>query len=102
MVEPPGELTEGVAKSVICSVSYKCKKNTPTIEWNFSDMQYLQKNKNISSNMYTTESNLTFIGSLEDNGKPLTCTARFVAGETSNSSLLQIKSEFLHLTHIVY
>ncbi|XP_023185964.1 myelin-associated glycoprotein-like isoform X1 [Xiphophorus maculatus] len=90
MVEPPGELTEGVAKSVICSVSYKCKKNTPTIEWNFSDMQYLQKNK-ISSNMYTTESNLTFIGSLEDNGKSLTCTARFVAGETSKSSLLQIK-----------
>ncbi|XP_016530553.1 uncharacterized protein LOC103143120 [Poecilia formosa] len=91
MVEPPGELTEGVAKSVICSVSYKCKTNTPTIEWNFSDMLYLPKHKKISSNTYTTESNLTFIGSLEDNGKPLTCTAHFVAGETSDSSVLQIK-----------
>ncbi|XP_043973386.1 myelin-associated glycoprotein isoform X2 [Gambusia affinis] len=91
MVEPPGELTEGVAKSVICSVSYKCKTNTPRIEWNFSDMLYLQKHKQISSNMYTMESNLTFIGSLEDNGKPLTCTAHFAAGETSNSSLLEIK-----------
>uniref|UniRef100_A0A3B3UZF7 Si:dkey-238d18.12 n=1 Tax=Poecilia latipinna TaxID=48699 RepID=A0A3B3UZF7_9TELE len=85
------QLTEGVAKSVICSVSYKCKTNTPTIEWNFSDMLYLPKHKKISSNTYTTESNLTFIGSLEDNGKPLTCTAHFVAGETSDSSLLQIK-----------
>ncbi|XP_054882878.1 myelin-associated glycoprotein [Poeciliopsis prolifica] len=95
MVEPPGELIEGVAKSVICSVSYKCKTNTPTIEWNFSDMLHLQKLKKISSNTYTTESNLTFIGSLEDNGKPLTCIAHFLTGETSNSSLLQIKKQYL-------
>ncbi|XP_015254783.1 PREDICTED: sialic acid-binding Ig-like lectin 5 [Cyprinodon variegatus] len=39
MNELPGELTEGVEKSVICSVSYKCKKSRPTIEWNYSDMQ---------------------------------------------------------------
>ncbi|MEQ2234070.1 hypothetical protein ILYODFUR_028186 [Ilyodon furcidens] len=91
MVEPPGEMTEGVAKSIICSVSYKCKTNTPTIEWNYSDMQNLAKHQKISSSTYTTESNLTFIGSLGDNGKPLTCIAQFVAGETSDSSVLQIK-----------
>ncbi|KAM4735172.1 uncharacterized protein FYW61_005721 isoform 2-T2 [Anableps anableps] len=91
MVKPPGEVTEGVAKSVICSVTYKCKSNTPIIEWNFSDMQNLVKQQQISSNSYTTVSNLTFIGSLGDNGKPLICTAQFGTEETSDSSVLQIK-----------
>ncbi|XP_035983541.1 LOW QUALITY PROTEIN: uncharacterized protein LOC105920909, partial [Fundulus heteroclitus] len=91
MVEPPGEVTEGVAKSVICSVSYKCRKNTPKIEWNYSDMQNVLMHEEIFNNTYTTESNLTFIGSLGDNGKTLTCTARFITGETSESSVLQIK-----------
>ncbi|XP_039661215.1 uncharacterized protein LOC120561937 [Perca fluviatilis] len=91
MTERPGNATEGVAKSVICSVSYKCKKNKPTIVWNYEDIQSSLKTKENSSNTFITVSNLTFIGSLEDDGKSLTCTAQFVTGETSDSETLHIK-----------
>ncbi|XP_062278442.1 uncharacterized protein LOC133983388 [Scomber scombrus] len=91
MDEWQGEATEDVAKSVICSVSYKCKKNTPVIVWNYENMQNSPNSKRISSNTFKTVSNLTFIGSLEDDGKSLTCTARFMTGETSASAILHIK-----------
>ncbi|KAM9723396.1 uncharacterized protein ACNS7B_018820 [Menidia menidia] len=91
MVEPPGQMMEGVAKSVICSVSYKCKKNTPTIVWNYDGMPSSLTTKAISSNTYMTESNVTFIGSMDDNGKYLNCTATFSIGSTSDSAKLDIK-----------
>ncbi|XP_010779215.1 myelin-associated glycoprotein-like [Notothenia coriiceps] len=91
MTERLIEATEGVAKSVVCSVSYKCRKNKPSIGWNFEDLQSYLKTKFISNNTYETLSNITFIGSLGDNGKPLTCTATFLTGETSDSATLLIK-----------
>uniref|UniRef100_UPI003AAE7F4D uncharacterized protein isoform X1 n=1 Tax=Centroberyx gerrardi TaxID=166262 RepID=UPI003AAE7F4D len=91
MDEKPGELTEGVAKNVICSVSYKCKKNTPAINWNYKDMQSLVHTKQVSSDTYSTMSNLTFIATLDDNSKRLTCTAQFIHGQTSASAHLLIK-----------
>ncbi|GAA6224944.1 myelin-associated glycoprotein-like [Lates japonicus] len=91
MDEPPAETIEGVAKTVICSVIYTCKKNKPTITWNFEDMWSTSYTKPLSSNTYVTVSNVTFIGSLTDDGKPLTCTARFLTGETSKSATLHIK-----------
>ncbi|XP_042346437.1 uncharacterized protein LOC121946082 isoform X2 [Plectropomus leopardus] len=91
MTERPGEETEGVATSVICSVSYKCKKNKPNIVWNYEDMKSSLKTKQSSSETFITVSNLTFIGSLGDHGKPLTCTAQFLNGETSDSETLHIK-----------
>lgn len=94
MIEPPSEATEGVANSVICSVSYKCQKNVPAIVWNYEDMQssfYTKKNSTV--NAYIAVSNLTFIGSLEDDGKSLTCTAKFMTGQTSASATLHVKSE---------
>ncbi|XP_054478238.1 Schwann cell myelin protein-like isoform X2 [Anoplopoma fimbria] len=91
MTERPGVLTEGVAKWVICSVSYKCKKNKPTIVWNYEDIKSSLKTKEISGNTYNSVSNLTFIGSLGDDGKPLTCTAQFATGKTSDSEILHIK-----------
>ncbi|XP_071326759.1 uncharacterized protein [Trachinotus anak] len=95
MVKQPGEATEGVATSVICSVSYTCKKNEPIIVWNFKDMQSSSYTKPLSSYTYETVSNLTFIGSLGDDGKPLTCTAKFLTGETSDSTILHIKRNIL-------
>ncbi|XP_029929189.1 uncharacterized protein LOC115374422 isoform X2 [Myripristis murdjan] len=91
MDEEPGELTEGVAKSVICSVSYKCKRNTPAITWNCKDMQSTIRTTKVSKDSYTTISNLTFIGSLEDHGKFLNCTALFIHGQTTASALLHVK-----------
>uniref|UniRef100_A0A8C4EU50 Ig-like domain-containing protein n=1 Tax=Dicentrarchus labrax TaxID=13489 RepID=A0A8C4EU50_DICLA len=91
MTQQPGEATEGVAKSVICSVSYKCKKNTPTIVWNYKDMQSSFQTKKISSDTYNAVSNLTFIGTLGDDNNSLTCTAQFITGETSDSATIHIK-----------
>lgn len=99
MIEPPGEATEGMAKSVVCSVSYKCMKNAPTIVWNYKDMQSSFHTKKISRNVYNAVSNLTFIGSLGDDGKSLTCTAQFITGNTSDSAAVHIKSEYLHVSH---
>lgn len=93
MTEPPSSATEGVAQSVICSVSYKCRKNTPTIVWNYSDMQSYISIKKVSIDTSEAQSNLTFIGSLDDDGKTLTCTAKFTAGETSDSGTIHVKSE---------
>ncbi|XP_073340707.1 uncharacterized protein [Pagrus major] len=91
MLERPGNTTEGVAKTVICSVGYKCKKNIPTIVWNYKDMQSVFDIKIISSDTYRAVSNLTFIGSLEDDGKSLTCTAKFYSGETSDSATIHVE-----------
>ncbi|CAN9514364.1 unnamed protein product [Ophioblennius macclurei] len=85
------EATEGVAKHVVCTVSYKCQKNRPTIVWNYRDMHSSPETRRISGNSYLSVSNLTFIGSAGDNGKTLTCTARFGDGETSDSATIRIK-----------
>ncbi|XP_072317576.1 uncharacterized protein [Eucyclogobius newberryi] len=90
MIEKPMNLTEGIAKYVACSVTYKCKKNTPNIVWNFADMQSETDTKQISKDTYQTVSNMTFIGSLNDEHKVLTCTAHFKNGETADSVALQI------------
>lgn len=95
MIQPPVDATEGVAKSVICSVTYKCKKNTPNITWNFEDMQSSLSTKQVDIEDFKTVSNLTFIGSLEDIDKSLICTAHFNNGKTSASHTLQIKSKLL-------
>lgn len=95
MTKPPGDaVEEGVAQSVICSVSYKCRKNTPTIVWNYSDMQSSPSTEKVSGDTFVARSNLTFIGSLDDDGKTLTCTAKFITGETSDSGTIRVKSEY--------
>lgn len=94
MTEHPIKATEGVAQSVICSVSYKCRKNKPTIVWNYSDMQSSVSHEQRPNNNFVARSNLTFIGSLDDNGKSLTCTAQFLTGNTSESTIIHVKSEY--------
>lgn len=98
MTEHPIKATEGVAQSVICSVWYKCKKNTPTIVWNYSDMQRSISYEQLPNNNSVARSNLTFIGSLDDNGKSLTCTAQFFTGNTSDSTTIHVKSEYRFYT----
>lgn len=90
MVQRPRNLTEGTASYVVCSVSYKCKKNAPEITWNFGNMQSKTDTRQLSKDTYLTVSNITFIGSLSDHGKPLTCTAHFHGAKTSDSETLHI------------
>lgn len=94
MTEHPIKATEGVAQRVICSVLYKCRKNAPTIVWNYSDMQGSISYEKLPNNNFVARSNLTFIGSLDDNGKSLTCTAQFFTGNTSDSTTIHVKSEY--------
>lgn len=96
MTDEPKDATEGVAKSVICFVYYTCKNDFKAIVWNYKDMQSSSHTDNLPNNLYKTASNLTFIGSLEDNGKLLTCTAHFFSGDTATSSTILIKSEYHH------
>ncbi|XP_030225228.1 Schwann cell myelin protein [Gadus morhua] len=92
MSEEPGELMEGVARHVTCSVSYICKKPNLAITWNYSDMQSSRTTLETSGNTFNTTSILTFVPSLEDDGKVLTCTAQFTPGGTfSASSSLRVK-----------
>lgn len=93
MTKAPSVATEGVAQSVVCSVSYKCRKNRPSIVWNYSEMQSFISTETVSSDTFVARSNLTFIGSLDDDGKTLTCTARFITGETSDSGTVHVKGE---------
>lgn len=96
MTEPPDNTTEGVAQAVICSVSYKCMKNKPTIVWNYKDLQSSFYTERISSNTFKAVSNITFIGSLDDDGKALTCTAQFIAGDTTDSRTIRVNSKYLY------
>lgn len=91
---PESNATEGVAQYIICSVLYKCKKNMPTIVWNYSDMHSSFSAQNIHSDTFVAQSNLTFIGSLDDDGKTLTCTAQFITGKTSCFRTIHVKSEY--------
>ncbi|CAL8286747.1 unnamed protein product [Merluccius merluccius] len=86
MAPPLGELMEGVVEHVTCSVSYKCKKVTPSITWSHGDTQSTMTTLTVSQDTYTTTSNLTFVPSLDDNGKLLTCAAQFTSGVNSEAS----------------
>ncbi|XP_039475193.1 uncharacterized protein LOC120442575 [Oreochromis aureus] len=54
-------------------------------------MQSSLNTKMTPNNTYTIVSNLTFIPSLSDDGKLLTCTAQFISGEFSTSATLTVK-----------
>lgn len=62
--------------------------------WNYSDMQSSISIEKVSIDTFVARSNLTFIGSLDDDGNNLTCTAKFITGETSDSGTIHIKSEY--------
>lgn len=62
--------------------------------WNYSDMQSSTSVESVSIDTFVARSNLTFIGSLDDDGKALTCTAHFITGETSDSGTIHVKSEY--------
>ncbi|XP_051720118.1 Schwann cell myelin protein-like isoform X1 [Ctenopharyngodon idella] len=91
-IEP--ELTdfkEGVAKNFVCSVYHSCQKETPTITWNYENMQVLTGSKTLSGLGRITYSSITFLGSKQDHGKKLICTAKFSGGNTETSVVLHVQ-----------
>ncbi|XP_051720123.1 Schwann cell myelin protein-like isoform X4 [Ctenopharyngodon idella] len=93
-IEP--ELTdfkEGVAKNFVCSVYHSCQKETPTITWNYENMQVSKGSKTLSGLDQVTYSSITFLGSKQDHGKKLICTAKFSGGNTETSVFLHVQRE---------
>ncbi|KAK7172115.1 hypothetical protein R3I93_004422 [Phoxinus phoxinus] len=86
-IEPElAEVTEGVAKNFTCSVYHSCQRETPAIIWNYENMQMSKTgSKTLSGLDRVTNSNITFLGAKEDNGKKLICTAKFSGRNTETS-----------------
>ncbi|KAK9962508.1 hypothetical protein ABG768_007866 [Culter alburnus] len=85
------DFSEGVAKNFICSVYHSCQKETPTITWNYKNMQVSTGSKTLSGLDRITYSSITFLGSKQDHGKKLICTAIFSGGNTETSVVLRVQ-----------
>uniref|UniRef100_A0AAR2JCF9 Ig-like domain-containing protein n=1 Tax=Pygocentrus nattereri TaxID=42514 RepID=A0AAR2JCF9_PYGNA len=85
------DVTEGVAKNFTCEVFHSCKKQTPDITWNYENMPETVKTKQNRGSGWVTKSNVSFLASMEDHGKKLTCTAKFPHGEITASVVLYVQ-----------
>ncbi|XDV31919.1 hypothetical protein PO909_002843, partial [Leuciscus waleckii] len=91
-IEPElADVTDGVAKNFICSVYHSCQRETPTITWNYKNMQVSTGRKTLSGLNRVTYSTITFLGSRNDHGKKLICTAKFSGGNTETSVALRVQ-----------
>ncbi|XP_073674446.1 Schwann cell myelin protein-like [Garra rufa] len=91
-IEPElADVTEGVAKNFICNVHHSCQKENPTITWNYENMQITNGNKKLSGLDKITFSNITFLGSKEDNEKKLSCKAKFSGADFGASVVLRVQ-----------
>lgn len=85
---------EGHESIVTCTAKYTCPANTPTLQWNYRNMQAVSNNIKISNTEWKTVSTLKFTASRDDHGKSLTCYARFTGGGRQEQSItLSVKSE---------
>ncbi|KAK2880772.1 hypothetical protein Q8A67_018040 [Cirrhinus molitorella] len=96
-IEPElADVTESVAKNFICSVYHSCQKETPTITWNYENMQVTEGNKKLSGLDQITYSNITFLGTKEDNQKKLSCKVKFSGEDFEASVVLHIHRALLY------
>uniref|UniRef100_A0A674PKD0 Immunoglobulin V-set domain-containing protein n=1 Tax=Takifugu rubripes TaxID=31033 RepID=A0A674PKD0_TAKRU len=80
--------------SVVCSVQHTCFSSPPLLTISGILGSDRTSDTSLPNNNFVARSNLTFIGSLDDNGKSLTCTAQFLTGNTSDSTTIHVKSEY--------
>lgn len=94
-VKSPDEFKEGQPTKVNCTASYTCAKHTPTITWNRDSMPVSTDIINTRKTLMNYVSILTFTASAKDDGRYLTCNARFADGQTQDKSVrLRVKSKF--------
>ncbi|XP_066535156.1 uncharacterized protein [Hoplias malabaricus] len=92
LIEPEvADVTEGIAKNFTCEVFHSCKRDSPTISWNYADMPETVETKEKRGSGWITSSNVLFLASMEDHGKELICTAKFLNEETTMSVVLQVQ-----------
>ncbi|CAM4555654.1 unnamed protein product [Leuciscus chuanchicus] len=93
-IEPVvGDVTEGVAKNFTCSVYHSCQRETPTITWNYENMQVSTGSNTVSGLNRVTYSTITFLGAKDDHGKKLICTATFSGGNPETSVALRVQPQ---------
>ncbi|XP_026882287.2 uncharacterized protein LOC113587700 [Electrophorus electricus] len=83
------DVIEGFGKNFTCTVFHSCKKEPPTISWNYKDMPETSGIKKYGLS-WTTYSNILFLASMEDHGKKLICTAKFPDVQITASVVLQV------------
>ncbi|KAL1261101.1 hypothetical protein QQF64_008928 [Cirrhinus molitorella] len=96
MIEPEmADVTVSIAKKFTCSVYHSCQKE-PTITWNYKNMQVTTEEKTRSGFNWISYSSIVFLATKEDNGKKLTCTAKFSGGEITTSLVLHVQRILLY------
>ncbi|XP_072547729.1 uncharacterized protein [Salminus brasiliensis] len=85
------DVTEGVATNFTCKVFHSCRRQPPTITWNYEDMPETVKIKENRISGWITSSNVLFLASMEDQGKKLICTAKFPDEEITASVVFQVQ-----------
>ncbi|XP_067306348.1 sialoadhesin isoform X1 [Pseudorasbora parva] len=91
-IEPElADVTEGFAKTFTCSVYHSCQRETPTITWNYKNMQVSTGSKTLSGVDRVTYSIINFLGAKEDHGKKLICTAKFSGRNTETHVVVHVQ-----------
>nr|XP_021322151.1 uncharacterized protein LOC101884840 [Danio rerio] len=92
VIEPEmADVTEGVAQNFTCTIYHSCQKENPSISWNYENMQVSEGRKTLSGSDRVAFSNITFLGTIEDQGRKLTCTASFSGGNIAASAVLRVQ-----------
>ncbi|KAI4898250.1 hypothetical protein NFI96_031955, partial [Prochilodus magdalenae] len=92
LIDPEvADVTEGVAMNFTCKVIHACRKEVPTISWNYEEMPETVVTKPNRGSGWITQSNVLFLASMEDHGKKLICTAKFPYGEFTASVVLHVQ-----------
>lgn len=102
-INSPDEFKEGQPTKVTCTATYTCAKHTPTITWSHDSMPVSTDLLNTGTPLMKYVSTLTFTASAKDDGKSLTCNARFADDLTQDKSVrLRVKSKFdlFHFTNV--
>nr|XP_055053174.1 sialoadhesin-like [Misgurnus anguillicaudatus] len=87
-IEPKlADVTEGVAKDFNCTVHHSCQ-TPPIISWNYDNMPVKKGIKQPKGFELVT---IIFLGAKKDNGKKLTCTAKFSGQDITASVDLHVK-----------
>ncbi|KAG1951997.1 myeloid cell surface antigen CD33-like [Pimephales promelas] len=96
-IEPElAEVTDGVAKNFTCSVYHSCKRETPTITWNYENMTVSDDSNKLPGLNQVSYSTITFLGSKDDHGMKLICTAKISGKAITASVVLHLQSPFIN------
>ncbi|XP_073780301.1 sialoadhesin-like [Danio rerio] len=92
-IEPEmAEVSEGVTQNFTCTVHHSCKKENPTITWNYENMQVSEGTKTLSGFDQLVYSTIAFLGTKEDYEKKLICSAEYSGGNITAFVPLHVPS----------